>query len=76
MIFGRSGWPGSMTQRSNATLKTAIPASAVRLAAGSLTPRWRSVAAIAEASVASLISSRSRSSGLALMIAWRCRACS
>ena len=30
---------GSSVQRSNATLKTAIPASAVRLAAGSVTPR-------------------------------------
>jgi hypothetical protein len=39
MSCGRSGPPPSPTQRSNATLKTAIPASAVRLAAGSRTPR-------------------------------------
>ena len=63
----------SSTQRSNATLNTAIPASAVRLAAGSVTPRRRSASASAEASDASLISSRSRSSAFAAMTAWRCR---
>jgi len=52
-------------------LKTAIPASAVRLAARSLTPRRRNASAIAEASDASLISSRSRSSAFAAMTAWR-----
>jgi hypothetical protein len=57
----------SLIQRSNAILKTAIPASAVRLAAGSLTPHRRSVSAIAEARAASLISSRSRSSAFAAM---------
>ena len=38
----------SSTQRSTAILKTAIPASAVRLAAASLTPRWRNAPARAE----------------------------
>jgi hypothetical protein len=54
-------------QRSNAILKTAIPASAVRPAAGSVTPRRRSASASAEASAASLISSRSRSVAFASM---------
>ena len=48
-----------------------MPASAVSLAAGSGTPRRRSVSAIADASEAILISSRSRSSALAAMIDWR-----
>ena len=74
MSSGRSRWLVSWTQRSNAILKTAIPASAVRLAAGSLTPRRRSVSAVAEASDASLISSRSWSSVFAAMMAARCRA--
>src|SRR5215470_4166492 len=39
MSCASSGWLGPSTQRSNAILKTAIPASAVRLAAGSGTPR-------------------------------------
>jgi hypothetical protein len=63
----------SSIQRSNATRKTAIPASAVRLAAGYLTPRRRNAAASAPASDASLISSRSWSSGFAAMMAWRRR---
>jgi hypothetical protein len=33
-IAGRSGWQASLTQRANATLKTATPVSAARLAAG------------------------------------------
>jgi hypothetical protein len=45
-------------------LEDGDPASAVRLAAGSLTPRRRSVSASAAASDASLISSRSCSSGV------------
>src|SRR6202020_734588 len=61
------------TQRANATLKTATAPSAVRLAAGSSTPRRRRASARAVESDASLISSRSRSSGLAAMMAWRCR---
>jgi len=40
-------------------LKAAIPASAVRLAAGSVTPRRRNVSASAADNAASLISSRS-----------------
>jgi hypothetical protein len=47
----------SLIQPSSAILKTAIPAQAARLAAGSLTPRRRQ--GIAEASDASLINSRS-----------------
>jgi hypothetical protein len=50
MSCGSSGWLGPSTQRSNAILKTAIPASAVRLATGSPTPRWRSASASAVAS--------------------------
>ena len=73
MSCDRSRWLVSLTQRSNAILKTAIPASAVRLAAGSVTPRRRNASASAEASDASLISSRSCSSALAAMMAWRCR---
>ena len=42
MWCAKSRWAGSLIQASKATLKTAIPASAVRLAAGSSTPRWRS----------------------------------
>src|ERR1700730_3391969 len=74
MSCGKSAWLASLTQSSNAILKTAIPASAARLAAGSLTPRWRNVPASAEASEASLISSRSCRSTFAAMTAWRCRA--
>ena len=48
-----------LIKRSNAILKTAIPASAVRLAAGSVTPRRRNVSASAADNAASLISSRS-----------------
>ena len=70
-ILARPGWT---THRSKAILKTAMPASAVRLAAGSATPRWRSASAIAAASDASLISSRSWRSGWAAMTAWRCPA--
>ncbi len=73
MSCGRSCWLVWLIQRSNAILKTAIPASAARLAAGSLTPRRRSVPASAEARDASLISSRSCSSAFAAMTAWRCR---
>jgi len=53
-------WPGSLIQRPNAILNTATPASAVRLAAGSLTPRSRNAPASAEASEASLISDAAR----------------
>ena len=74
MSCGRSRWLVSLIQRSNAILKTAIPASAARLAAGSVTPRRRSASASAAASDASLISSRSWSSAFAAMTAWRCRA--
>ena len=49
MSCGSSGWLVPSTQRSKAILKTAIPASAVRLAAGSPTPRWRSAPASAVA---------------------------
>jgi hypothetical protein len=69
MSCGKSAWLVSVIQRSNPILKTAIPASAARLAAGSATPRWRSAPASAEASDASLISSRSRSSAFAAMTA-------
>src|SRR5712691_1360316 len=41
MRRGRLRLVGCCTQRSNATLKAAIPASAVRLANGPLTPRRR-----------------------------------
>jgi len=41
-------------------LNAITPASAARLAVGSVTPRWRSASAIAEASEARLSSSRSR----------------
>jgi hypothetical protein len=58
----------SLTQRSNATLNATIPASAARLAVSSPTPRPRSTSAMVDAS---LISSRSRSSALASMTAWR-----
>ena len=71
MSRDKSRWSVSLTQRSNAILKTAIPAPALRLAAGSLTPRRRSVSAIAEASDASLINSRSCSSVFAVMMLWR-----
>jgi len=76
MSCGKFRWLASSTQRSNAALKTAIPTSAARLAAGPLTPRRRNASASAEASDASLINSRSRSSVLAAMTAWRCRALS
>ena len=56
---GKSGSPGSLIQRPNAILKTAIPASAAKPAAGSATPRSRSASATAEPSAASLSSSRS-----------------
>jgi len=59
MSRGKSCWSVSVVQCSNAILKTTIPASAVRLAAGSSTPRWRNESASAEASDASLMSSRS-----------------
>ena len=59
MSCGRSRWPVSFCQRSIAILKTAIPISAARLAAGSVTPRWRSASASAADKDASLISSRS-----------------
>ncbi len=59
MSCGNSARPVPVTQRSKPILKTAIPASAVRLAAGSLTPRPRNAPASAAASDASLISSRS-----------------
>ena len=59
----------AITQRSNAVRKMAIPAWAVRLAAGSSTPRPRNASAIAEPREASLISSRSWSSALAAMTA-------
>src|ERR1035437_8376855 len=49
MSCGKSAWLVSLIQRSNAILKTAIPASAARLAAGSVTPRWRNVPASAGA---------------------------
>ena len=74
MSWGRDGSPASFTQRPKAILKTAIPASAVRLAAGSRTPRRRNVSASAADHEASLISSRSRSSAFATMTAWRLRA--
>ena len=74
MSWGRSRRFVSLTQRSTATLKTAIPASAVSVAAGPVAPRRRSASVSAEASDASLISSRSRSSALAAMTVWRCRA--
>ena len=71
----RSRGPAALpTQRWKATRKTATPASAARLAPGSGTPRRRSAPASAMARFASLISSRSRSSGVAAMMAWRCRA--
>jgi hypothetical protein len=70
-IAGRSGWPGSLSQRARATLNTAIPVSAARFAAGSGIPRSRSAPDMAAASSASLISSRSRSSGFADMIVSR-----
>ena len=69
MSWSRSGPAGSAIQRSKAILKTAIPASAVSDAAGSPTPRPRSASATAAATTASLISSRSRSSGWAAMMA-------
>jgi hypothetical protein len=69
MSWVRSGPAGSAIQRSKAILKTAIPASAVSDAAGSPTPRRRSASATAAATTASLISSRSRSSGWAAMMA-------
>jgi hypothetical protein len=50
-------------------LKTAIPASLARLAAGSVTPRRRRAAAMSVARDASLINSRSWSSGWAAMSA-------
>src|SRR5215831_3750871 len=68
---GRSGWPGSPTQRAKATLKTATPVSAARLAVGSGTPRSRSAPATAAANAASLVSSRSRSSAFADTMASR-----
>ncbi len=70
----RSSGPSSSTHRSKAILKMAMPASAARLAAGSATPRRRNASATADASDASLISSRSWSSGFSAMIAWRARA--
>lgn len=45
MSCRQSCWLVSSIQRSNPILRTAIPASAVRLAAGSVTPRRRSVSA-------------------------------
>ena len=54
---GRRSSPPSTP--SKAILKTAMPASAARLAAGSVTPRWRNAPPSAAASDASLISSRS-----------------
>ena len=74
MSSGRSRRFVSLTQRSTATLKTAIPASAASVAAGPVAPRRRSASVSAEASDASLISSRSRSSALAAMTVWRWRA--
>jgi len=58
-MCGKSAGLVSLIQRANAILKTATPASAARLAAGSLTPRRRSAPASAAAKDASLISSRS-----------------
>jgi hypothetical protein len=49
MSVGRSRWSSAVVQRSNAILKTAKPASAVRLASGSSTPRLRRVSARAAA---------------------------
>ena len=68
--------PVSSTHRANAILKTAIATSAVRRAAASPWPRWCNVSASAADQAASLINSRSRSSGVAAMIAarWRARA--
>jgi hypothetical protein len=63
MSCDKSRWLVSLIQRSNAILKTAIPASAARLAAGSVTPCRRNAAASAEASDASLISSLFRLAG-------------
>ena len=71
MSSDRSRQLVSLIQRSKAILNTAIPASAARLAAGSVTPRRRRASARAEASVASLISSRSCNSELATMTVWR-----
>ena len=59
---GRSS--GSATQRSKATRNTAMPASAARLASGSVTPRRRSPSASAVARDAILISSRSLQLGV------------
>ena len=59
----------SSTHCWNAILNNEIPPSAANVAAGSGTPRRRSASANAEASVASFISSRSRSSAFAAMMA-------
>src|ERR1700722_5971523 len=67
--WDRSRSSASSIQRSNETLKTAIPACAARLAAGSGTPRWRSASVVVDANVASLISSRSWRPALAAITA-------
>jgi len=75
MISGRSYWPLWLSQRWNAILTTAMPASAVRLAAG-LTPRQGSAPAITEASDASFDQLAFSESGIRAMTAWRRRALS
>ena len=55
----------SSSQRSNALFRTETPASAARRAAGSSTPRRRKTSVMSEASLANLMTSRSRRAGLA-----------
>ena len=74
MTSGSGRATPSSSHRAKATLSTAIPVSAARVAAGSATPRSCSAAAIAVPTRASLISSRSCRSGCASMMTWRCGA--
>ena len=74
MISASERFSFGAVQRSKATRKTATPASAVRLAAGSSTPRSRSASARAVARRAILISSRSVRAAWELTTACRARA--
>ena len=71
MTDGRSCSSVSSTQRSTATRNIVMPVSAASIAVVALVPRSRKASAIADAMFASLMSSRSRSSGLAAMTACR-----